>query len=345
VPVPASVPPISSGSLGPTGLAGLEFTDADLETSVRAGMDRVEALLRESVHSNLDFVSEAAEHLVRAGGKRFRPLLALLAAEFGEPDAPEVIEAAVVVELTHLATLYHDDVMDEAVVRRGAVSANSRWGNTVAILTGDYLFARASEIIAMLGPDAVRVQAQTFGRLVTGQIRETIGTPAGVDPVDHYLHVLEEKTGSLIATSAEFGARFAGAPPATVEVLRQYGEAIGVAFQLSDDLLDIASEGAESGKTPGTDLREGVQTLPVLYALRSSAPDGARLRALLSGPVTDEDLPEALTLLRTSPAMAEARAVLASYADRARSVLTSLPEVPARVALESLADYVVARTG
>ena len=327
-------------------LTGIDFDDPALEQSVRDGLVRVEERLRETVASADPFVTEAAQHLVMAGGKRFRPLLALIAAQFGDPGRPEVVDAAVVVELTHLATLYHDDVMDEAAVRRGAESANSRWTNTIAILTGDYLFARASDVVADLGPDAVRIQARTFSRLVTGQIRETAGPLDGADPVEHYLHVVAEKTGSLIATSGQFGARFAGAPAQVVETLTRYGEVIGVAFQLSDDLLDIASESGQSGKTPGTDLREGVPTLPVLHALRSSDPAEARLRELVSQPITDDALhAEALGLLRRSPAMASARETLDGYAAEARSLLATLPDVPARAALQSLADFVVARTG
>jgi heptaprenyl diphosphate synthase len=332
-------------------LTGLDFADPALSESVRDGLDRVERRLRDAVRSDFDLVGEPARHLVEAGGKRFRPLLTLLAAHVGDPSAPGVVEAAVVVELTHLAALYHDDVMDEAAVRRGAASANARWSNTVAILTGDFLFSRASAVLAGLGPDAVRIQARTFERLVTGQIRETAGPPPGTDGVDHYLRVLDEKTGSLIATCALFGGLFGGAPATTVDVLRRYGTAIGIAFQLSDDLLDVASDSAESGKTPGTDLREGVRTLPVLYALRSPAadPSAVRLRELLDrlavSPPDEATLAEALVLLRRSPAMDEARSVLVSYADRARTVLDDLPDVPARAALHALADYVVARTG
>jgi heptaprenyl diphosphate synthase len=332
----------------PLTIAGLQLADPVLSESVRAGLDRVEQRLREAVRSDFDPVGDPARYLVEAGGKRFRPLLTLLAAHVGDPSAPGVVEAAVVVELTHLATLYHDDVMDEAAVRRGAVSANARWSNTVAILTGDFLFSRASSVLAELGPEAVRIQARTFERLVTGQIRETAGPPPGSDGVDHYLRVLDEKTGSLIATCALFGGMFGGAPAPVVQVLRRYGEAIGIAFQLSDDLLDVASDRAESGKTPGTDLREGVCTLPVLYALRSSAmdPSSARLRELLSVlPPEESVLPETLALLRASPAMDEARSVLVSYADRARTALDDLPDMPTRTALLALADYVVARTG
>jgi heptaprenyl diphosphate synthase len=235
--------------------------------------------------------------------------------------------------------------MDEAGVRRGAVSANARWDNAVAILTGDFLFSRASDLLADLGTHAVRLQARTFGRLVTGQIRETVGPREGIDPIEHYLAVLADKTGSLIATSAEFGAHFAGVAEDHVATLRHYGEQIGIAFQLSDDIIDIASDSDASGKTPGTDLREGVATLPVLYALRRDDADGSRLRALVDGEMDDAAVTEALRLLRSSPAMEQARATTRGYADTARAVLADLPDVPARQALEALCDLVTERTG
>jgi heptaprenyl diphosphate synthase len=319
--------------------------DPDLEAALVSSLAAVEETLADTVKSTDPFVSEAARHLVEAGGKRFRPLLVLLAAHFGDPEAPGVVPAAVVVELTHLATLYHDDVMDEAPLRRGAPSANARWDNTVAILTGDFLFARASDLLADLGPQAVRIQARTFERLVTGQIRETVGPLEGQDPLDHYLAVLADKTGSLIATSGRFGAMLSGADEQTVDVLARFGERIGVAFQLADDLLDVASESVDSGKTPGTDLREGVATLPALHALRSTDPSDAGLRDLLSRPLTDPDEhATALALLRAHPAMASARAEVQRWADGARAVLAPLPEVPARAALERLCDAVVDRS-
>jgi heptaprenyl diphosphate synthase len=306
----------------------------------------VELALRASVHSDDEFVSDVARYLVDAGGKRFRPLLALLAAQFGDPEADGVVMSAVVCELTHLATLYHDDVMDEATVRRGAVAANARWTNSLAILTGDFLFARASDILADLGPEAVRIQARCFARLVTGQIRETVGPKSGVDPIDHYLSVLADKTGSLIAASAELGALFAGVDEQTTDRLRAFGEQIGVAFQISDDILDIASDTGQSGKTPGTDLREGVQTLPVLYALRSADAPDSRLRALVSKPLTDEaEHTEALRLLRNSAAIEQAKQTLIDYAEAARATLSAVPEMPAKAALAALADLVVVRTG
>ncbi len=327
-----------------TNVIGLEFSDIGLESAVRAGLAEVERELRTTVSSADPFVTEAARHLVEAGGKRVRPMLTLLSAHFGDPKAPLVVPSALVLELTHLATLYHDDVMDEAPVRRGGPSANSRWTNTVAILTGDYLFARAASIAADLGTEAVRYQAETFARLVQGQIRETVGPLDGADPVRHYLDVLGDKTGSLIATCARFGAMFSGAGEDIAETMTEFGEMFGVAFQLSDDLLDITSESEYSGKTPGTDLREGIATLPMLYAMEG--PDG-RLRQLLSrGPLTDDiEHAEALALLRKSPATERAQATLDGYADRARALLEQLPESPARMALSSMCEFVVTRMG
>lgn len=323
---------------------GIEFDDPALEATVRAGLESVEALLRDSVKSDYPFVTETSQHLVAAGGKRFRPLVVLLAAQFGDAGAPGVVPAGVVVELTHLATLYHDDVMDEAVLRRGAASANSRWGNTVAILTGDFLFARASDILADLGPEAVRLQARTFERLVQGQIRETVGPDEGDDPVAHYLRVLADKTGSLIGTSGRFGAMLSGADDASTEILTRYGERIGIAFQLSDDLLDVLSDSHESGKTPGTDLREGVPTLPVLLLRRAARPDDGELLAALAGPLDDARLASTVRALRAHPVMAEARAEVQRWADDARATLAPLPQIPAKSALESLCDFVVRRT-
>jgi heptaprenyl diphosphate synthase len=319
--------------------------DPELEVMVRDGLDAVEARLRDAVKSSDSFVSEAAAHLLSAGGKRFRPLVTLLAAQFGDPSASGVIPAAVVVELTHLATLYHDDVMDEALVRRGADSANSRWGNTIAILTGDFLFARASDILADLGPEAVRLQARTFERLVHGQIHETVGPAQGDDPVEHYLHVLSDKTASLLGTSARFGAMLSGASEATTELLTQWGERFGIAFQLSDDLIDIASDSADSGKTPGTDLREHVPTLPVLLLRRSTRSEDADLLAALSGDLSsDEALGEVLTRLRANPVMDEARTVTADWAAQARRSLAPLPDSTVKAALESLCDFIVSRS-
>jgi heptaprenyl diphosphate synthase len=327
---------------------GLSVRDQVLDADIRNGLAEVEEGLLEATKSDVPFIHGASQHLVLAGGKRFRPLLVLLAAQFGDRQAPGVVPSAVVVELTHLATLYHDDVMDEADVRRGVASANARWDNSVAVLTGDFLFARASRVLADLGPEAVRVQAEAFERLVTGQILETAGPQPGRDPIDHYLEVLSGKTGSLFAVSGRFGAMMSGADEATVDVLTQFGERIGMAFQLADDVLDIASESRESGKTPGTDLREGIPTLPVLH-LRSGrfdAPEDRRLLALLDGDLTDDArLAEALRQLRAHPALELARRDTVRYADAARAVLAPLPDLPARRALEGFCDAVVHRAG
>jgi heptaprenyl diphosphate synthase len=329
------------------GAFGLSSIDATLEAELRGGMAAVEAALHEAVKSEFPFVAETSRHLVEAGGKRFRPILVLLAAQYGDPSAPGVVPAAVVVELTHLATLYHDDVMDQAGERRGAASVNARWDNTVAILTGDFLFARASGILADLGPEAVRLQARTFERLVTGQIRETVGPSVDEDPLEHYLSVLSDKTGSLIATSGRFGAMLSGADDTVVDIMTRFGERIGLAFQLADDIIDVASESTQLGKATGTDLREGVPTLPVLHFRRTagSSPADRRLLELLDGDLS-EDGPhaEALSLLRAHPALETAREDLRRVAADARSVLDPLPEGAVRQALESLCGSVVTRT-
>ncbi|CCK28173.1 trans-hexaprenyltranstransferase [Streptomyces davaonensis JCM 4913] len=329
---------------------GLSVRDQALEADVQAGLAAVEEGLLEATKSEVPFITEAAQHLVRAGGKRFRPLLVMLSAQFGDRYAPGIVPSAVVVELTHLATLYHDDVMDEAEVRRGVASANTRWGNSVAVLTGDFLFARASHILADLGPEAVRVQAEAFERLVTGQILETAGPQDGRDPVDHYLDVLAGKTGSLVAVSCRFGAMMSGADETVVDVLTQYGERLGVAFQLADDVLDIASDSHESGKTPGTDLREGIPTLPVLRlrerAQRLGLAEDIALCELLDSDLTDDVRhAEALAALRTHPALEQARRDTVRYAQDARASLAPLAECDAKAALMELCDAVVHRAG
>jgi heptaprenyl diphosphate synthase len=321
----------------------LPILDDALDARLRAQLALVEERLDREVRSEAPFVTEAARHLLHAGGKRFRPALVLLAAEAGDPSGDGVVTSACVVELTHLASLYHDDVMDEAQLRRGAESANSRWDNHVAILTGDFLFSKSSELTATLGADAVRIQAETFTKLVEGQILETV-KPAS-DPLTHYLRVVQGKTGSLIATSARYGARFSGASREVEEALTAYGERVGVAFQLSDDILDIGSDSELSGKTPGTDLREGVPTLPVLMAQRSTDPADARLLELLAGDLTDDSRhAEALDLLRKHRAMDEARDYVLGIATEAQGLLEVLPDGPVREALDAFAVLIATRS-
>jgi heptaprenyl diphosphate synthase len=326
----------------------VDLADAALTAEMAEDLAVVEATLQDTSFGGDEMFAEVSRHMMQAGGKRFRAMLVLLAARFGDCRDKRIVPAAVAIELTHLATLFHDDVMDEASMRRGHESANSRFGNSVAILAGDYLFARASRILADLGPEAIRIQAETFGRLVDGQLLETVGVRPGEDPLDHYMHVITEKTGSLIATSGRFGAMFSGLSDEKADLIADACLRIGVAWQLSDDILDIASTSAESGKVQGTDLRQGVRTLPVLYALRGTAtdPDAVRLRELLSlDQLADPALhAEALSLLRTSPAVEEARQTVRTWIAEARAQLAQLPEVPARAAFESLCDFVNTRT-
>ena len=331
-------------------VAGVDFGDAAFATNVRDGVARIEQLMETELRGSDDLMTEAVLHLFEAGGKRFRPLFTVLSAQLGpRPDAGEVTIAGAVIEMVHLATLYHDDVMDEAQVRRGAPSANVRWGNNVAILAGDYLFATASRLVSRLGPNAVRIIAETFARLVTGQMRETQGIDEGAngaDPIEHYLKVVYEKTACLIGAAGQFGAMFSGADEDQIQRLRRLGSIVGTVFQISDDIIDIDSDPDESGKLPGTDLREGVHTLPVLYALHDSGPDADRLRELLVGPIDDDArVAEALALLRASAGMAKAKDTVARYAAQAREELAALPESPGRQALATLVDYTIHRHG
>ncbi|MCG7631630.1 polyprenyl synthetase family protein [Gordonia McavH-238-E] len=333
--------------------AGVDLVSDEFADTVRSSLQRVEDLLLAELSSGDEVMTEAATHLAKAGGKRFRPMFAILAAQFGpRPESDDVITSATVVEMIHLATLYHDDVMDEAAMRRGAASANARWTNSVAILSGDFLFARASRLVSTLGPEAVRIIAETFAELVTGQMRETVGVKPGADPIDHYLQVVWEKTGSLIAAAARFGAMASGATSDDIERLSRIGDIVGVAFQVSDDIIDISSVSVESGKTPGTDLREGVHTLPVLYAVAGDDATSARLRELLvaadgtARPLTeDAEVAEAIELLGSSAGMTAARAKLQEFADDAHAMLAELPESPAHRALASLVDYTIERVG
>jgi heptaprenyl diphosphate synthase len=324
---------------------GIPDIDPVLEKELLASMAEVEVFLRNSIEGKYPLVIETSRHLVDAGGKRLRPLLTLIASHFGNPKAKGIIEAAVVCELTHLGTLYHDDVMDEAPLRRGVESANNRWNNTVAILTGDYLFAKTSQLLADLGPEAVRLQALTFERLVIGQITETQGSSTGKTALEHYLGVVSDKTASLISASARYGAMISGADEKIMEALTKFGEEIGTVFQLADDIIDIASDSKESGKTPGTDLREGVPTLVTLYILESTDPADAELKKLLSAPITDEAIvAETILKLRSHSALAKSRELVAGYGRSAQKHLEILPEGPAKAALVGLSQAVISRT-
>ncbi|MDR1386280.1 MAG: polyprenyl synthetase family protein [Propionibacteriaceae bacterium] len=322
-------------------------TDAEFEDWGNALLQRVEVELLSVLQSDSPFVTEMARHLPAAGGKRFRPMLVIGAAGLGFdlsgcPDQETALKAALVVELTHVGSLYHDDVMDEADWRRGAPSANKRWQNSTAILIGDFIFARSSAVGAALGSDYVSFQAATFARLVSGQIQELVGPAPGVDPVQHHLRVVADKTAALIAASARFGAMAAGADPAQVEALTRFGERLGTCFQLSDDLLDITAD--DTGKAPGVDLREGVPTLVPLLVRRAARPQDADLIEALAGPVPASDLPQVLSQLRAHPVVDQVRADLARRSEAALAELDTLPPGPARRALAGLCQLAVDRS-
>jgi heptaprenyl diphosphate synthase len=323
-----------------------KVADKDLLAKLEAGLEKVEQELVAAVAHTDPIAKVTTRHLIDAGGKRIRPTLVLLCAQLGEASADEVIQSAVVVELTHIGTLYHDDVMDNAPKRRGVDSAHEIWGNNVAILTGDLLFARASQLVSKLGQKALTLQADTFERLCLGQLNETVGPAEGQDVIEHYLSVLSDKTGSLISASAELGVLFSGADQALREPVRKYGEAIGVAFQLIDDVIDIHSDGKTSGKTPGTDLRAGVPTLPVLY-LRQDAqhdPASAKLVEIIDGGLEDDAaLNDVLEQMRKHPATERAFQEAKRWADQAIAALQELPAGPVREALTNFADAVIER--
>ncbi len=314
-------------------------------------MDMVESQLADDLRVTDVLVDSASRYLYEAGGKRVRPMLAILTAQLGDGNTQAVIEAAKAVELTHLGSLYHDDVMDAADVRRGVPSAHQVWGNNVAILTGDLLFSRSSQLMAKHGIRAIRLQADTFERLVLGQLHETVGPREGEDPMAFYLQVLADKTGSLIATAAQSGIIFSNAPEAYEEPLRVFGEKVGVAFQLLDDVIDLSDDAEETGKVPGTDLRAGVPTMPLLLlraetdeasrALVARIDDGvARVAEGADPAILDDDI----TALRGHRATQRTRELAQQWADEAIAALDPLPRGPVREALRRFAEAVSDRS-
>jgi heptaprenyl diphosphate synthase len=267
-------------------------------------------------------------------------MLVLLCGHLGDPTDARLVPCAAAIELTHLATLYHDDVMDEAAVRRGVASVNARYDNTVAILTGDYLFARSSSLAADLGTYVSRVLADTIAALCEGQIMESEHAATDHQTIDRYLAVVERKTAALLATSCHLGAWLGGAPPEHVAAATEFGRSLGVAFQLSDDVLDIAGREEESGKVPGTDLREGIWTLPVLTTLAGRADGADGLRAALE----KRDVAAALELLRSNGSVEAALGAVGEWAARATQALSPIPSGAARTALERLARFLSQRT-
>ncbi|MDM4762411.1 polyprenyl synthetase family protein [Galbitalea sp. SE-J8] len=316
-------------------------------------LERIEGDLRDDMRFSDSLADTTTRYLLEAGGKRVRPTLTLLTAQLGAGSTDDVLAVARAVELIHLASLYHDDVMDDATMRRGVPSAQHVWGNSVAILSGDLLFARASRLVAGLGEDAIRLQAETFERLCLGQLHETVGPEDGADPIAHYLRVLSDKTGSLIATAAETGVMMSGADAAYRAPVRAYGEGIGVAFQLVDDVIDLSPATDATGKRAGTDLRAGVATLPLLYLRAQAAddPDAAALLARLEAPPTGDDafddaaFDAAVAELRAHPVTERTLAEARRWAAEAVAALDAIPAGAVTRALIRFADSLVERQG
>ncbi len=287
-----------------------------------------------------------SRYLAEAGGKRVRPILVFLTARLGNGVNDDVFTAAEAVEIIHLATLYHDDVMDEAPQRRGVPSVHSVWGNSVAILTGDLLLAKASRLIIGLNPEGQDEQAKTFERLVTGQLLETVGPAEGADPIEHYLQVLADKTASLIALSAKFGVMYSDAPREYQQPLTEYGEALGIAFQLIDDVIDL-SNSPKTGKVAGTDLRAGVETMPSLLLSGRSDEDSKLLRAsidkVLNQEATEAEADAAIAALAKHPVTKETVAEARKYAGIAKDALAILKDGAVKSVLLSFADAIVNR--
>jgi heptaprenyl diphosphate synthase len=327
-------------------IPGLEAPDAKLEAEVRARLDRVEEALAKSVQVEASgLLSETSSYLIAAGGKRFRSMLVLLGGYFGDPADPRLVPGSVAIELVHAATLYHDDVIDEADTRHGVTSANARWSNTVAILTGDFLFARASEISTELGTEVCRLLAQTIAVLCDGQIRE-VDVSGSLDQTEtSYLEIIGRKTAALIGTSCRLGGMLSEAPAEWVEVLDRFGDALGMAFQLSDDIMDITSTQLELGKEPGQDMKQGVYTLPVLHALIEDANREELAGILGRGAPDGERLDRALEIVRSGGSIEHARARVTLEVGRAIGLARRLPGGPAGHALEQLARFLAARCG
>jgi heptaprenyl diphosphate synthase len=326
-------------------IPGLEAPDEALEGEIRVRLDRVEEALDKATRAESDLLSASAKYLLAAGGKRFRPMLVLVAGYFGDPSDPRLIPGAAAIELTHVATLYHDDVMDEAESRHGVASVNVRWDNNIAILSGDFLFARASELSADLGPEVCRLLAQTIATLCDGQIRD-VSSAHKVDKTEQdHLDIIRRKTGVLISTSCRLGGLLSDTSEGRIEILERFGASIGMAFQLSDDIMDITSSQLELGKEPGTDIREGVYTVPVLHALQHSEQRDELRRILRTGVPDGAMLDRALEIVGTAGSIEHARQQVSDEVTNAVRLARQLPDGPARHALVQLARFLAVRCG
>ncbi len=299
-----------------------------------ADLERIEVALRHAVRTSDDYLTEMASHLIVAGGKRLRPVMAVSSALTGGGEASDdVVRGGVSVELVHIGSLYHDDVMDEAEMRRSVPSVNARWGNHRAILSGDFLLARASEIAASLGAEVAGLLGATIARLVEGQISELRTQYDPSRPELEYLFSIEGKTASLFSAAARIGGIVAGLPRHQIDALTEFGLAYGMVFQVVDDILDLTATEAQLGKPAGHDMVEGVYTLPVLHTLAAGGAAAGELRDLLGSPLAGVALDKALALVRAGDGIASARATARTYAERGAAAAASLPESAASTAL------------
>ena len=310
-------------------------------------MDGVNGLIRQRMASeHAPRIPEVTAHLVEAGGKRLRPMLTLAAARLCGYEGPYHIHLAATVEFIHTATLLHDDVVDESQRRRGRPTANLLWDNKSSVLVGDYLFARAFQL--MVEPGSLRVLSILSNAAAVIAEGEVLQLTAAQDlRTDEaiYLQVIRGKTAALFSAATESGAVIAGATEDQVNALREYGDALGIAFQIADDLLDYGGSSAEIGKNTGDDFRERKLTLPVIKAVaRADATERAFWeRVIEKGDQRDGDLEEAIAILNRRGALEAARADAFAWAAKARTAMSRLPEHPLREMLEDLADYVVSR--
>ena len=307
---------------------------------------RTEQELLRVVAAEGDFLTEIASHLIKAGGKRVRPGFAMAAAAALDPDGAaatiDVIRGGCAVELVHIGSLYHDDVMDDATTRRSVKSVNAEWGNLRAILAGDYLLGRASELAAALGTEVAGLLATTITQLCEGQILELESAYDPARTVERYERSITGKTASLLSTACRIGAIVGDLPRPVVESLTEFGLAYGMAFQVVDDILDIVATDEQLGKPAGNDLIEGIYTLPVIHALADDE-IGDELRPLLTRDITVERRDQARELIRASSGVRTALDVAQSWADKAAGTLTDLPDTPGAKALRAASDDLIAR--
>lgn len=318
-----------------------------LATALAADLDAVNALIRDRMASrHAPRIPEVTAHLVEAGGKRLRPMLTLAAARLCGYDGPFHVHLAATVEFIHTATLLHDDVVDESARRRGRPTANLLWDNKSSVLVGDYLFARSFQLMVETGSLRVLdILADASATIAEGEVLQLTAAQDLATTRDVYLQVVRGKTAALFAAATEVGGVIAGAAEAQVLALRTYGDALGVAFQIVDDLLDYGGSDATIGKNTGDDFRERKMTLPVIIAVAKATADERAfwVRVIEKGDQAAGDLEQALAIMNSHGAMAAARAEALAWAARAVAALAVLPDLPLRQMLSDLADYVVAR--